>query len=886
MSTGRRNRNGTQAPNQIPKWPQLPTSAPDLDILGDQVTIHPGPPPRPETLIAPSEPTIGSDSDSATASEQHDRITTKNTDRNLVAHMARFRESPLDFLREVSLHVSGTGWRAYDDVIGAQPIFYPGFSDTMREAVMSGTMLQGKIEELAERRVGVEEVLQGWRVVAGVGPGEIAGGGQAGGEREKKGREWLEKRRTRRKKELVNSLHDVAERMVDQMICKFESKRFIRGAYYLCTQLLTRAYHQGIHVSSEEVLRLRAFAEQTAAKKQSIIFLPCHRSHVDYVSLQLICYRLGLALPTVVAGDNLNFPVVGQFLQNAGAMYIRRSFGDDVLYTTVVQTYIDTLLQKGFNFECFIEGGRSRTGKLLPPKFGILSFILDTILSGRVEDAIICPVSTQYDKVIETEGYVNELLGVPKQKENLVDFLSASSILSLRLGRVDVRFHEPWSLKEFITQQQERADISGQIDMNKVNQSEVRTRLLRTLGYKVLSDINDVSVVMPTALIGTVLLTLRGRGVGKSELVRRVDWLSERVRGKGGRVAHFGGLPTAVVADRALEVLGPGLVKLVEGLGEDTYYAVDRFQLSFYRNMTIHLFISEALVAAGMYSRVRQGGGPENQRISYDALLEQVAFLSQLFRGEFIFPTQGLSVNLDRTLQGLEEDQVIKIDRELSQSGTPGKITTIELTDTERLCGRENYDFYCFLIWPFIEAIWLGAVSLLGMTPPLNASDDDMWLDNKQAQDCAQLLGKTLFHQGDLSYFEAVNKETLKNAFERFEEEGIILVAKGAKAAKGAPKMKLAPDWMPKRDDRTGKIKPQGRLWDFTATIAQSRREGDNPCEEATVSAKVLTLADHVCKVLFETAVPASELGAPQRQREEAAKSRQHKAMQTKSSRL
>ena len=119
--------------------------------------------------------------------------------------------------------------------------------------------------------------------------------------------------------------------------------------------------------------------------------------------MQIICFRLGIALPTVVAGDNLNLPVVGSFLQHAGAMWIRRSFGNDALYTTLVQSYIDTLLQNGFNMECFIEGGRSRTGKLLSPKFGILSFILDSILSGRVDDAVICPVSTQYDKVIETE---------------------------------------------------------------------------------------------------------------------------------------------------------------------------------------------------------------------------------------------------------------------------------------------------------------------------------------------------------------------------------------------------------------------------------------------------------------------------------------------------
>ena len=94
---------------------------------------------------------------------------------------------------------------------------------------------------------------------------------------------------------------------------------------------------------------------------------------------------------------------LSRMLSSVGAMWIRRSFGDDALYVTLVQAYLDTLLQQGLNFECFIEGGRSRTGKLLMPKFGILSFLLDSVLSGRVDDAIICPVSTQYDKVVETE---------------------------------------------------------------------------------------------------------------------------------------------------------------------------------------------------------------------------------------------------------------------------------------------------------------------------------------------------------------------------------------------------------------------------------------------------------------------------------------------------
>ena len=336
-------------------------------------------------------------------------------------------------------------------------------------------------------------------------------------------------------------------------------------------QVLARTYHQGVHVSTEEVLRLRHIAQLAASKKQSLIFLPCHRSHIDYVSLQLICYRLGIVLPTVVAGDNLNFPLVGQFLQNAGAFYIRRSFSRDSLYGVTVQAYVDALLSEGFNFECFIEGGRSRTGKLLPPKFGILNFILDSLLSGRVTDSYIIPVSTQYDKVIETEAYVNELLGIPKRKENLIDFLNSSKVLSLKMGRVDVRFGRPWSLREFINTQLAKLPPGTDIGDGGAG----RIKLLRTLGYKVLADINTVSVVMPTSLIGTILLTLRGRGVGMRELVRRIEWLSERITAKGGRVADFGRVGTETVVERGLEVLGE-LVGRVEGLAEETFYAVDR----------------------------------------------------------------------------------------------------------------------------------------------------------------------------------------------------------------------------------------------------------------------------------------------------------------------
>lgn len=800
-------------------------SAPDLSIgLGDNVGIHPS---------GYTEPP-----NSATG------------DRELIEKMSRFRNSPVDFLREVSQHVSGIGWRSYEKPVG-QPVYYPGFSEEMKLKVLRNQLLRDKVEELASLRVDVEEK-EGMMYDKIISTKVL---------------------KERRKKEIKASLYQVSEQLIDDMICKMDSHGFIRSAYYMVTQLLTRAYHQGVHVSSEEVLRLHKVAEEAAKKKQSIIFLPSHRSHVDYVSMQIICFRLGLALPTVVAGDNLNFPLVGPFLQQAGAMYIRRSFGDDQLYGTVVQAYIDTLLSSGYNFECFIEGGRSRTGKLLSPKFGILGFLLDSLLSGRVEDAIVCPISTQYDKVIEVDSYISELLGQPKKKENLSDFLtSGTNILSLKLGRIDVRFHEPWSLRGFINEQFERmTNIPGQLPTSSDWTKDRKLKLLRTMGYKVLSDINDVSVVMPSALVGTVLLTLRGRGVGKAELVRRVDWLRERVISRGGRVAHFAGLPTVTVVERALDVLGGALVGCIHGLPEETFYAVDRFvaplfmldlkliidlrfQLSFYRNMTIHLFILEALLCAALYTKVKLGGDTKFQRMSYPELRAEVLFLSQLFRGEFIFPPDGIDANLEKALRSLHDDEVIRIVR---KSDTDSEIVHICLSAKERERGRENYDFYCFLIWPFIEASWLGAVSLLMLTPPRHHKGD-LWLDMKKVQDQAQIMGKTLYHQGDLSYFEAVNKETLKNAYQRCEEEGIIVVTK-SRDKRVPTTVKLADDWMPSRDEKTGLISATGKLWNFAEAISQTRREGKNRRDGRTVQGRVLRLADLIGGQLYDDAMALKE---------------------------
>lgn len=598
-----------------------------------------------------------------------------------------------------------------------------------------------------------------------------------------------------------------------------------------------------------------------------------------------------MALPNVVAGDNLNFPLIGSFLQRAGAFYIRRSFGDDQLYTSLVQSYVDSLLQDGHNVECFVEGTRSRTGKLLQPKFGILSFYLDSILSGRVEDAWVCPVSTQYDKVIEVDSYISELLGKEKKKEDLAGFLSASNVLSLKLGRVDVRFQKPWSLRAFVNDQASRL-VKQQPTQQHLNDPAIKRQILSKFGYQVLLDINEVSVVMPTALVGTVLLTLVGRAVGRAELIRRVGWLSARVKAQNGRLAHFAGSAVESVVDKALEVLGPKLVGRVDehNLPEEMYYAADRFQLSFYRNMTIHLFISQALVCAAVFTAVKREG--PGARIAVTELYDYVFFLSQLFRAEFIFPTTPFADNFRATLDALIADEVLlAVPAEESPSSAPASsdakfsdIAYIEVHPSERAHALENLDFYCFLIWPFIEAAWLSTVSIFMLVPPPHLpADANLWCDLKLFTDKAQLLGKTLFHRGDLSFYEAVNKEALKNALGRAVEEGIVVITK-SKDARIPQRIQLQKGWMPPRDAQ-GHLTPSGdphapsteltatattttgpaattagvdpnanRLWRFCQFIARSRRK-----EGAGLTGRVFALAESIAADLFETAVPEAD---------------------------
>ncbi|GAA6017937.1 hypothetical protein JCM10207_002712 [Rhodosporidiobolus poonsookiae] len=744
-----------------------------------------------------------------------------NGQRNLVqGHAGHLRTDPIEFSKQLSLWASGTGWRSYSDYIGGR-VFYEGYSDDCIRGILSSPQVLSRIQQLTEARLAA--------LAMPAGP-----------------------TRERKRAQVEEELRKEARRLSEGLVAKMDSLRFLRFLGATVNNLLVRLYHQGIEISIPEYARFKEVAQIAAAKRQSLLILPCHKSHIDYLTISWLFFRLGLALPHIVAGENLNMPIVGPALARGGAFFIRRSFGNDPLYNTVVKEYLEQLLENGKNIECFIEGSRSRTGKLLPPKLGILKYVLEALEAGRTDDVWICPISLQYDKVIETESYINELLGNPKEKETLSGLLLNTRVIQLQLGRIDVRFQQPFSLRGWLDEQKKRRTSSTATGGVRKPKSDQAT-LLRALGYEVLSGINDCAIIMPTGLVGTVMLTIRGRGVGKTELIARVAWLKQAIEARGGQVADFGGMSLPEVVDRALVVL-KDLIGEQKDLIESTYYPINRFEISFYRNAVIHLFVEESMLCAVLYSRVKAGGAAESQRMDRDEALHDLHFVSRLLSNEFVYAPDGLEANAERTIRSLAADEVIEIEGSF-----------LGLSAKERQAGRNNFDFFCFLIWPFIETYWLAAVSLFALTPAASSPPGQpvAWYAEKAFQASVQLLAKTLFAQGDVSYLEAVNQATLLNAFQRMVDVGVLLTrraspspavagsgAKGKKAA-SVPLMALHPDWVPRRRE-DGSIAPEGKLWEFVDRLSRFRREGKNRRDNKTVSTRVFAHCSAIAPQVVE----------------------------------
>jgi glycerol-3-phosphate O-acyltransferase len=266
---------------------------------------------------------------------------------------------------------------------------------------------------------------------------------------------------------------------------------------------------------------------QSVEEGSEIVYVPCHRSHMDYLLLSYVVYHKGYAVPHIAAGINLNMPVVGSFLRRGGAFFLRRSFGGNATYSAVFTRYLGAIMARGHSIEYFIEGGRSRTGRLLQPKTGMLSMTVRSYVRDPERPVVFVPVYFGYERLVEGRTYIGELSGRPKEKESIIGMLRTLPQLRSRFGKVYVSFGEPLPLAQLLAKHVPDWDPQSPVMADK---PAWLSPLCRDLAHQIMTRINAAACVTPVNLIGMVLLAMPRQSMGEGDLVRQLELYASLLR--------------------------------------------------------------------------------------------------------------------------------------------------------------------------------------------------------------------------------------------------------------------------------------------------------------------------------------------------------------------
>ena len=270
-------------------------------------------------------------------------------------------------------------------------------------------------------------------------------------------------------------------------------------------------------VELQHVERLHKVAED-----HELVYVPCHRSHFDYLLLSYIVYHQGLSLPHIAAGINLNLPFVGALLRRGGAFYLRRTFKGNRLYAAVFNAYLRQILVRGHAIEYFVEGTRSRTGRLLAPKAGMLAMTVNSYVHNPRLPVAFIPVYFGYEKLIEGDSFISELGGKKKQKESLFGLVRSVKSLRDYFGKVYVNIGEPIHLDPLLDAH--RPDWRDQVTGDEERPTWM-TNVVTDLGDRIMGEINAAAAVTPISLIAYVLLSTPKQAIGEYELKKQIELL-------------------------------------------------------------------------------------------------------------------------------------------------------------------------------------------------------------------------------------------------------------------------------------------------------------------------------------------------------------------------
>lgn len=363
----------------------------------------------------------------------------------------------------------------------------------------------------------------------------------------------------------------------------------IRFFDILLTWLWTRLY-DGVEVHNFESVR-------KAATDHEIVYVPSHRSHIDYLLLSYVIFHRGLMTPHIAAGANLNMPVVGSLLRRAGAFFLRRSFKGNFLYAAVFNEYLHLITAKGYSIEYFIEGGRSRTGRLLAPRTGMLSMTLRSYIRDHSRPIVFIPAYIGYEKLMEGKTYVGELAGKPKQKETIWGVLSAVRKIQKTFGKVQLSFGEPIYLEKLLDAEFE---AWREVQLGDNEKTPWMNSVIEKLAQGINTNINGAASVNPINLLSVILLSTPKHAMDEEALSTQID-LYRRLLAAVPYSQHV-----QVTALKGTEIIAYGeqlkiLHRIRHPLGDMIGVNDEQAMLlTYFRNNVLHLFMLPSLIACLM----------------------------------------------------------------------------------------------------------------------------------------------------------------------------------------------------------------------------------------------------------------------------------------------
>ncbi|MEA5670981.1 glycerol-3-phosphate 1-O-acyltransferase PlsB [Pseudomonas sp. MH2] len=484
---------------------------------------------------------------------------------------------------------------------------------------------------------------------------------------------------------------------------------------------------------------------QGIAPGHEVIYVPCHRSHIDYLLLSYLLFRNGLTPPHIAAGINLNMPVIGGLLRRGGAFFMRRTFKGNPLYTAVFNEYLHTLFTKGFPVEYFVEGGRSRTGRMLQPRPGMLAITLRSFLRSSRTPIVFVPVYIGYERVLEGRTYLGELRGASKKKESIFDIFKVIGALKQRFGQVYVNFGEPIRLGAFLDQQQpgwREQDLAPQFRPAWLNDTTTR------LGQTVAQHLNGAAAINPVNLVALALLSTSRLALDERALIRVLDLYLALLR----QVPYSSHVTLPEGDGKALIEHVRGMELLAEqkdALGRILYLdEANAVLMTYYRNNVLHIFALPALLASFFLS---------SSRMSRELVGQYVQALYPYLQAELFlrWTPEQLDEAIDQWLSALVEQGLLRFENGMYLRPAPSSRQFVLLTLLARAITQTLQRFYM-------------ATSLL-----LNSGQHS--LNAEELEDLCVMMAQRLSILHGLNAPEFFDKTLFRHFIQTLVREGVLL---------------------------------------------------------------------------------------------------------------